>query len=202
MTDPDYAINFINITTQIIATILGFTIIFWVFWYENIGKNLKLELGKKLKGFRLIKFYNKFERDFLNNFLKGKIPFTRIAYEDIFRIAGLALLYVKIKNKTKDKMFKYTRKIINYHVVISLYLFMALIGVGVNTILENVRILFTITKFSEEQLTQDLTLPRIINKSFENFNVFILIFFIYIFVILAYTMIEYKKVNQKKSDIK
>ena len=80
MTNPDYAISFLNTTSTVMATVFGFTIIFFVFWYENIGKHIELKLGKILKGYRLIKFYNKFEKTFFNNFLNGKIPFSKITY--------------------------------------------------------------------------------------------------------------------------
>jgi len=64
MVDPDYVINFVNLSTQVHATLIGFIIIFWIFWYENIGKDLKMNLGKRIKMVTFWKGYNKFEKVF------------------------------------------------------------------------------------------------------------------------------------------
>ena len=157
MAEPDFAFQYISILSEIIITLLGFVIIFWVFWYENIGKNLKLNLGKRMKGFTLLLYYDKFENKFFKKFIEGKLLFTDKTYGDILRITKLGLLYVKIKERTKNLKFVYTRKIINYHILFSFYLFLILLGFGVSAILRNVRLMYAMTKFSKEQL---MKLPR------------------------------------------
>ena len=57
-----YVIEYFSTTSQIVTTILGFTIIIWIFWYENIGKNLKLQFGKEIKDIKVKDFYKNFEK--------------------------------------------------------------------------------------------------------------------------------------------
>ena len=74
MTNPDYAVAFFNVTTVVTATILGFVILSWIFWWENLGKNIKFELGKRIKYYSIKKFYIDFERNFFKSFERSKIP--------------------------------------------------------------------------------------------------------------------------------
>ena len=199
MIEPEYVINFLNIITQVTATILGLTIIFWVFWYENIGKYLKLKLGIRLKGFKLIKYYNKFERTFLINFLKGKILFTDKRYGDLVRVTRLGFLYVKIKNKTKNKIFSYKYTKMNYIIVALIYLFIVVVGIGSINILDNVEILHRITKFTREQLMDDPTVLPLIDRLSNNFTLFMVIYFIFVITIFLHSLLKHKK---KKSGSK
>jgi hypothetical protein len=201
MIEPDYAFDFIGLTTQIITTILGFTIVFWIFWYQFIGSKLKLELGKRIKAYTVLYYYRKFENKFFDNFIHGRIPFTKKNYGYVLRVTKLGFLYVKIRNATKDKKYIYVRKIFNWNILVSYYVFGVVIMYGVSAIYQNVLLLFTITKFSKEQLIQEPNLYKIVNTANINFGGFLLIFSLYIFLILTYTIFEYKKNKQVEKEI-
>ena len=59
MVDPNNALNFINMTTQIVATLLGLLVIARVFWYENTGKLLKDDFGHRF--FQIRKYIYKIQ---------------------------------------------------------------------------------------------------------------------------------------------
>ena len=97
MVEPEYAINFLTISTQVYATLIGFILIFWIFWYENVGKGLRLKLGKRIKMFTLLKVYNKFEKTVSKNFLKSRFLFTNKTIGYFFRRIKFLFLYYKLK---------------------------------------------------------------------------------------------------------
>jgi len=190
--EPDFAFQYISILSELLITLLGFIIIFWVFWYENIGKELRLNLGKRMKGFKLLYYYMKFEKKFFRKFIHSKIFFSRKTYGDILVITKLGWLYLFVREKTQNKTFKYTRKIINYNILLSFYFFLALVGIGIQIIMDNISFLNAFTRFSKEQISIDTSLPNIIDKVTQNFLIFLLAFFVYLVIIMFYSLSYYK----------
>ena len=195
MVNPDYAINFINTTTTVMATVFGFTIIFFVFWYENVGKNLKSKLGTKLKGFRLKKYYNKFEENFFKKFLKGKIFFSKLTFDRVFNITKLDFLYVFIKEKTENKFFKYKYEKLNYRKLLIFIIFLILVTFSLGLIMDNIRLLLAITEFSEGQLIQDPTVSEVLSDIYTNFVTFMMLVFVF-FLLITANSLEYEKLDK------
>jgi len=199
MTNPDYAVAFFNVTTVVTATILGFVILSWIFWWENLGKNIKFELGKRIKYYSIKKFYIDFERNFFKSFERSKIPipYSKKTYGDILRITKIGLLYVIFKRRIEKIDFKTEYKIINYEKMFFLMYILVLIFIGVYYIIRNISILYSITNFTREKLLENPTFQPILLDSYTFFIIFMSAFLFFIITIILHSF-NYKRTNIKK----
>lgn len=197
MTNPDYAIEFLNITTQATATLLGFTIISWIFWWENLGKNIKFEGESKITYHYFINGYRKIETTFLDYFLFGHIPFTNRIYGSLIRYIKFDFLYGLIKQKTQGITYKSEIKKVNYFKLFLLYFIFVLILIGVYYIGINATVLKATTEYSMEELTIDPTFQPLIDESLSVFHFFIGAFAVFIITILLHSFF-YKKSKLRK----
>lgn len=198
MTEIQYVIEHFSTTSQIVTTILGFTIIIWIFWYENIGKHSKLQFGEKIKDINIKNFYRNFEKLILEktiyrNLKKGRLPILLIkkSYNDLFDFLKLYHLYNIIKNKIKDKSLRYKYKKLNYGVFFSIYIFAMLVSWGIYFLNRVSRALWFIAKSTHEQLQNDSSIPPFIDSVQSDFKIFLIIFSLFITMILVFIIFKY-----------
>lgn len=196
MIEPQYVLNLLSITTQVTATILGFLIVFWIFWYENIGKKIDFVYGTRYIGKKYYVCFKKFENDFLNNFLRSNITLTHITYSQIFSKTKLLVLYLKIKNWLKWKwVYRLKYKKYNYETIFTAFLFFSVLMIGaIFVILFNVSYIVTFTKFTTEQLCEDQSLYLLVETVHQNFNLFMIsfIFTLYLSFIQSIQLLKRK----------
>jgi hypothetical protein len=199
MATPEYAMNFILITSEVTATLLGFLVVFWIFWYENIGKKLPVDFGKRKIGYRWLKFYMKFERKFFIKFLIAKIPFPfiKIRYIDVFKKIKLLNLYGLLKKKTKNRWFRIEYKKVNYALIITISLFFVVILTGANFLHHTVAVQLATTNFTEEQLQNDTSLNIVLQRIFNDFEQF----YTFFFITITLTIVQSVQILVKKMDI-
>jgi hypothetical protein len=175
MVDPDYAVNFINITTEVIATIVGFLPIFFIFWYENIGKFLPTYYQTKRKEIKFTNFYEFLERKYL-------IKFTNKEKIKIFQALKFDFIYLKLREKTINKNIIYEYRRVNYYSLFTIALFLTLILLGLQALYYNITVLFALPNFSKEQLSTDQTYGKVLQMIENSFNQLLIsvIFFILI----------------------
>ena len=199
MATPEYAMDFIQITSEVTATLLGFLVIFWIFWYENIGKKLPVDFGRKKMGFRWLKFYMKFERNFFLRLLIARIPipFSKSRYIDIFKKFKILNIYRFIKKRTKNKWIRIEYKKVNYALIFTMTLFLIVIALGANFLDNTVRLQLATTNFTEEQLKNDTSLNIVLQRLFNDYEQFYSIFFITITI----TIVQSFQVLVKRKNI-
>ena len=198
MTTPDYAIEFFNITITVTATILGFSIVSWVFWWENLGKNIKFEIESKITYYYFKNGYKKLEEIFLRYFLRANFPIFNKTYGEIFKFTKFDLLYRLIKQKTDEWVYITETKKVNIVKLVFFMFILFLIAIGVYYIGLNVFLIRITTKFTLEELTEDPTFQSIISNSFIMFLFFIGAFTIFISAIISHSF-YYKKSKLRKS---
>jgi len=127
--------------------------------------------------------------------MRCHLPFSKKTYGDFLNYVRLLRLYVKIKDKTKNWKLKYVRKILNWNMIASLYLFLILVFTGINNIFKNMNVLYQITKFSSEDLSKDTSVGTVMYRVHYEFNIFLIFIILYISFIIVYTLMGYKKNN-------
>ena len=194
MVNPENAVNFINIATQVTATLLGFGIFAYFFWYENVGKQIEVEITQRLKGFRIFRRDGKFHKKIIMN---KKPLFMR--FKKITKIFGSHIIY----NYFKDKWVKYQFTQANskfYYRAFIVGLFFTIIMFGAGILIYNISILYRTSQFTNDQLTNDPLFSTVLNTIQENFEAFIAGFLI-IFMIIVIETIGYefkkKKIERK-----
>lgn len=186
MVNPEYAINYINIVTEVIATIVGFLPIFFIFWYENIGKFQPTYYGIKRREKKIINTYKFLEKKYLKKFTdKEKIK--------IFQALKFDFIYLKIKEKTKYKIIIFEYRKLNYSQLFTVAFFLTFIILGLQALYYNITVLSALTNFSKEQLSTDQTYGDVLKIIENSYNQFIISVIIFIMVVILQSVYRLSK---------
>ncbi len=203
MTNPEYAIEFIKQSTSLIATMLGFSIISWIFWWENFGKNSYVK-NRKISHHKLGESYKKFEQKILNKILLIKMPIVNKRLAQITRHLKLDLLYKELKNKTEEITFKTDSSIQSTINTIMVIFILILILLSSRYLVMSSEFMILITDYSSQQLSSNPNFKTNIDIFFESFKLIIIIFTLYIVTIVFHTLKEENnkdKINEKLNEI-
>lgn len=191
MVNPEYAVNFVSIATQVTATLLGFGIFSYFFWYENVGVKIKIEITQKLKGFRVFRRNGKFHKKIIMN----KNPLF-VKFKKFTKIFGTHIIY----NFLEGKWIKYHYKKANsdfYYRAFVVILFFMIILFGAGIVTYNISFLNTTSQFSNEQLAVNMPFKNGLNTVQEYFQAFIGGFIMVLLIIVIETIgFEYKEKKQ------
>ena len=206
MANPDYAVEFFNITTELTITILGFALILWVFWWENRGKHIKFEISRTVKYYHFKNMIEYIENKFIkmsndimfNKLINLEIPILKISLSKIITKEKIRYIYNSFKIKTRKLKFKSETVQINYAKLFFLMYILIIIITGLQYVWYNIFYVHRIIFFDKENLTTDPTLKNVMDKSISSFQFFIILFAIFLLVIILHSF-NYKRIKLRKS---